>query len=271
MDDEDWQCLLTDLNQACLASIPYIVANPPPELGMQQFVDRHSSSPMAQVAIAAMAGHATWLGMPPATQEQITSVEQRLGVTLPSTYTAFLRISNGFLMPGQSTSSMLPVELIAHLGDDHTDVARFYRETLDSWPEEVDDYVQNRLEGRIQLSGPPNHRPEFVLLDPQEWSPKGEMEVVKLVHEGAEYIDSLFSGSWSSSSSQPITAVACTGNRRDERHVGLVLSAAMVQTPAAWHPLFQQDGPECGLTCYTNSTKSLSSNSDTCVDTLHWK
>ena len=190
MDDEDWQCLLTDLNQACLASIPYIMANPPPELGMQQFVDRHSSSPMAQVAIAAMAGHATWLGMPPATQVQITSAERRLGVTLPSTYTAFLRVSNGFLMPGQSTSSILPVELIAHLGDDHADVARFYRETLDSWPDEVDDYVQNRLEGTIQLSGPPNHRPEFVLLDPQEKTPKGEMEVVKLAHEGAEHIDS---------------------------------------------------------------------------------
>lgn len=187
MNEQDWRRLLTDLNQACLTSIPYIVANPPPELGMQQFVDRHSNSAMAP--ISAMAGHATWLGMPPATQVQITSAEQRLGVTLPSTYTAFLRVSNGFLMPGQSTSSILPVELIAHLGDDHADVARFYRETLDTWPAEVDDYVQNRLEGTIQLSGPPNHRPEFVLLDPQEKSPKGEVEVVKLVHEGAEYID----------------------------------------------------------------------------------
>jgi hypothetical protein len=41
-----------------------------------------------------------WLGNAPATEEQIAALERRLGVTLPPSYKAFLRVSNGW---GQTT------------------------------------------------------------------------------------------------------------------------------------------------------------------------
>jgi hypothetical protein len=37
-----------------------------------------------------------WLGFPSASEEQITSAEQRLGMSLPPSYTAFLHVTNGW-------------------------------------------------------------------------------------------------------------------------------------------------------------------------------
>lgn len=40
-----------------------------------------------------------WLGCPPATEEQITAAERRLGIALPPSYRAFLKVSNGWHFP----------------------------------------------------------------------------------------------------------------------------------------------------------------------------
>lgn len=39
---------------------------------------------------------AAWLGFPPATEEEIAEAERRLGVALPPSYRAFLRVTNGW-------------------------------------------------------------------------------------------------------------------------------------------------------------------------------
>lgn len=48
-------------------------------------------------AMAAPEAIATgWLGYPGATEEQIASAEARLGIVLPTSYRAFLKVSNGW-------------------------------------------------------------------------------------------------------------------------------------------------------------------------------
>jgi len=44
-----------------------------------------------------------WLGNQPATKEAIKAAEQKLGMTLPEDYKAFLLITNGFFTPTDST------------------------------------------------------------------------------------------------------------------------------------------------------------------------
>ena len=41
-----------------------------------------------------------WLGFPPATEEQLTLLETRLGVMLPPSYRDFLKVSNGWRQTG---------------------------------------------------------------------------------------------------------------------------------------------------------------------------
>jgi len=57
-----------------------------------------------------------WLGNQPATKEAIKSAEQKLGMTLPEDYKAFLLITNGFFTPTDSTEPTFePVENIDYL------------------------------------------------------------------------------------------------------------------------------------------------------------
>jgi len=54
-----------------------------------------------------------WLGLPAATEEQITRLETRLGRALPPSYRAFLKASNGFRQPGMLVWRVLPAEEVA--------------------------------------------------------------------------------------------------------------------------------------------------------------
>jgi len=51
-----------------------------------------------------------WLGFPPATDEQLTLLEARLGATLPPSYRDFLKISNGCRQTGTSIWRMWSTE-----------------------------------------------------------------------------------------------------------------------------------------------------------------
>jgi len=53
-----------------------------------------------------------WLGFPPATEEQLTRLETRLGATLPPSYRDFLKISNGWRQTGTSIWRMWSTEEI---------------------------------------------------------------------------------------------------------------------------------------------------------------
>jgi len=45
-----------------------------------------------------------WLGFPGATEAETAAAEAHLGVTLPPSYRAFLRVSNGWHRPGGPAS-----------------------------------------------------------------------------------------------------------------------------------------------------------------------
>jgi hypothetical protein len=63
-----------------------------------------------------------WLGYSPATDAQIAAAETRLGVTLPPSYKAFLKVTNGWWHAGGSIERILPVEEIDWLREKHPDL-----------------------------------------------------------------------------------------------------------------------------------------------------
>ncbi len=190
MDHQMWTELLHELNEVCLAELDVLHGYPSLEVRMGPFIRMHPHHPMATLAASIIAGEARWLGMPPATEEQIQEAEQRLGLALPSSYKSFLRVANGFFVPGAIINTLLPVDLITHFGEHHSDQAALWREVLDDQTGEMADDVWSRLEGTIQLSGPPHHQPEFILLDPHVKNAEGELEIVELGHEMPEYANS---------------------------------------------------------------------------------
>jgi SMI1 / KNR4 family (SUKH-1) len=56
------------------------------------------------------ARQAEWLGFPPAVEAQILEVENRLGITLPPSYRAFLKVANGWQYPSSFVERLLSVE-----------------------------------------------------------------------------------------------------------------------------------------------------------------
>jgi AraC-like DNA-binding protein len=62
-----------------------------------------------------LAGSSGWQGQAPASEEALAAAEQRLGITLPADYRAFLGTSNGFAALSSTTPALLPVEQIDYL------------------------------------------------------------------------------------------------------------------------------------------------------------
>ena len=58
-----------------------------------------------------------WLGEPPASEEQIATAEKRLGVRLPPSYRAFLKVSNGWHYPNPFVARVAGTEEIGFLRD----------------------------------------------------------------------------------------------------------------------------------------------------------
>src|SRR5437867_7962109 len=58
-----------------------------------------------------------WLGFPGVSKDQLIELEARLGMVLPPSYRAFLRVSNGFLQPGVIVPRLLPIDEVAWLRD----------------------------------------------------------------------------------------------------------------------------------------------------------
>jgi hypothetical protein len=53
---------------------------------------------------------AGWCGLPPASQELLLEVEQRLGLRLPPSYRSFLSITNGWHLFGSFIERLIPVD-----------------------------------------------------------------------------------------------------------------------------------------------------------------
>lgn len=131
-----------------------------------------------------MARKSGWLGLPPATPAQIERAEHRLGIQLPIEYRRFLEVSNGFLLPGSAISSYLPIELVQPLSVNYPDVAAFWKTMMDGLENEVPDLLEARLESTLQISGPPNDRSDFILLDDRAENEAAELQMFMLGHVG---------------------------------------------------------------------------------------
>jgi hypothetical protein len=69
-----------------------------------------------------------WLGFPPATEDEIEGLEERLNARLPPSYRSFLKTSNGWLYPGSFIYDLLPTSKVGWLRDLHPD-------WIDAWME----------------------------------------------------------------------------------------------------------------------------------------
>lgn len=74
---------------------------------------------VAQVPPSALASR--WLGYPGATEEEIHEAEFRLGVTLPPSYRAFLRFSNGWRTLGTEAGELFSTSEVDWFSAHHRD------------------------------------------------------------------------------------------------------------------------------------------------------
>lgn len=67
-----------------------------------------------------------WLGFPPATADEVETLEKRLGTRLPDSYRSFLHTSNGWRTAGAFVYDLLPAAEVTWFRDNH-------RDWLDAW------------------------------------------------------------------------------------------------------------------------------------------
>jgi SMI1 / KNR4 family (SUKH-1) len=127
---------------------------------------RRYHGPVAKEMIAS-----GWLGYTGATEDQITNLEKRLGKTLPPSYRAFLKSSNGFQQPGMFVPRLLTV--------DEVDWFRVRsRETIDMWK-------SNGLEDLTDALAISPFNEDVYLLNPGVVTADGEWEALDFSPGGA--------------------------------------------------------------------------------------
>ncbi len=160
MDEDTWKELLDRLSRAVLDS---------PELG--------------ELSLPTDALESGWLGFPPASDAQIAAAEARLGVTLPPSYRAFLRLSNGWRYLGDLGVGLRRVEDVDWFRVENQDWIDAYLEATDdeSWADDEyeDDFEDGEadlthLPGTLQISDLGDGA--VLLLNPAVVGPDGEWE-----------------------------------------------------------------------------------------------
>lgn len=98
-----------------------------------------------------------WLGYPPATEQEILEVEQRLGKKLPPSYREFLLLSNGWNYPSNFIYDLLPVAKVGWFRDLHKE------DWLDPWFEAAAEYGGPTLtpDEEYFVYGPEQHPEDF--------------------------------------------------------------------------------------------------------------
>lgn len=134
-----------------------------------------------------------WLGYPPATEEQIAAAEKRLGVTLPPSYRAFLKVSNGWRHMGLYDTGLVPVQEI--------DLARIaVPDYIQPWLNELTDddtdwegVDYHHLTDALLISKG-GYSEELLLLNPKVTTPDGEWQAWLFAHwiPGAQTYDSFW-------------------------------------------------------------------------------
>lgn len=129
---------------------------------------------------------AKWLGFLPATETQITAVEQRLGIPLPPSYRAFLKVSNGWRRLTHAIDHVWGTDEIQWFKHNHREWIAAYTEpspygSLEETPDEdyfsyetSTDFKPNHLKETLQVSDVGDAA--VFLLNPQVISQDGEWE-----------------------------------------------------------------------------------------------
>jgi SMI1/KNR4 family protein SUKH-1 len=116
-----------------------------------------------------------WLGYPGATETQIAGLEARLGQSLPPSYRAFLKISNGFRQPGMMTQRLLSADEVDWFHVRH-------QELVDICKSNYLEYLLDTLEISIQhIDGE-----YFYLLNPAVVTANGEWEAILFTWVGSD-------------------------------------------------------------------------------------
>ena len=111
-----------------------------------------------------------WVGYDPATEEQIADVEARLGVRLPPSYRAFLKVSNGWRVCNPYMEDVYPVEKIDFTRTTDADlIAMWEQDRVGAERGGVADIAHT-----IQISGWTDMA--VLLLNPQKTTGDGEWE-----------------------------------------------------------------------------------------------
>lgn len=148
----EWQAWLNAWNRELLEQV--------------DFVDE---SRLVEDGVTSEVRAAGWLGYPPATADQVSRLEARLGKALPLSYRHFLEASNGFRQPGLLVWRMLAAEEVD-----------WYRarnqETIDTWKANED------LSNTLEISARERYGSAVFLLDAGVVDPAGEWEAVYFAH-----------------------------------------------------------------------------------------
>ena len=131
-----------------------------------------------------------WCGLPPATEREILSAEERLGITLPPSYRSFLAISNGWRPFSNFIERLLPVQEIDQFRSADpealTKIQANYRQDdlpefkyLDYENPEHNEALRHRYYPDSLLIGKPwGYESDMILLNPAIVFPDGEWEAI---------------------------------------------------------------------------------------------
>ncbi|MFD9467495.1 SMI1/KNR4 family protein, partial [Streptomyces sp. NPDC060027] len=120
------------------------------------------------------ARHARWLGFPPASEERIAAMEERLGLRMPPSYREFLRVSDGWRHAGGFVWLLAGTE-DARWHNNASGLADMYEEDMDedAGPEERREAGIWRRGLQLDVESDITH----VLLDPEDVDEDGEWAV----------------------------------------------------------------------------------------------
>ncbi|WEV28962.1 SMI1/KNR4 family protein [Streptomyces sp. 71268] len=120
------------------------------------------------------ARRARWLGLPPATEEQIVALEQRLGRRLPPSYREFLKVTDGWRHAGGFVW-LLAGTVDAHWHENESELAEIFAEGLDEDADHDQRYEVDIWHRGLQLDVESDV--VYVLMDPEEVDEDGEWTV----------------------------------------------------------------------------------------------
>ena len=157
----DWQAMLNELNQAILDNL----ANSAPDVLRDRINGPAEEQERFQRVVTAtreaLSGERQWFGCPGASEQEISAREAHLGVDFPDSYRAFLKASNGFIIPGSFNGPLLPVSEVQLFGETNAWICELWAEA--DYPEIT---AESRLKGLIRVSSTGLWDSDYLLVEP---------------------------------------------------------------------------------------------------------